>query len=747
MAEKGRSSPPGGTGRATTRRTPRKPLLPEDLAARTAVALLGWLPTRRWFGRKTRPIASIVSVDEAALPGTRGILGLFEVRYADGEPETYSIPVLPAPGKAAIRDAMDDPECCRALIEHLRTHATLPARRGVFRFTPTALLAEIVPDPPEAVSRVAAEQSNTSVVYDGRAVLKLFRKVERGANPDFEIADFLTRRTDFRGIPRLLGSVAYESPGEEPATLAVVQEFVPNHGDAWVATLGRLADYFAAAQESLEAEGAGSDVFARTLADADAEEARRLGALTGQLHLALASAADATLAPEAVGAAEVVTWREALQAHLDRVMQTLASVHEALPPAVRDLAHRTLESAPRLREGLGALDALGAGSVAKIRIHGDYHLGQVLKTDDGFAILDFEGEPARPLEERRAKRCALKDVAGMLRSFAYAAESGLAAATMDAPDARDRLSPWAERWEQRVQGAFLEGYLAETWKRGAAFLPADRDRLEAALRAFVLDKTVYELQYELDHRPTWVRIPLEGLRRAATVAPKPAPAPPRREAGPFGFVACLELREFVGVRAENERQLADLIDEVSLDSIYYHTHGFFLRHKFVAGAYPNDFATWAAVQVRDRVLGERLAMVDPANFPNLQALREELVSVIDDHLRGLQVVPSALLGEPFEFIQSRMVEIPTGIEVRTLEQFRTALLDVDASAIYFHLVEARMRLGRGQNDFAAWLEHGLGHQALAAKIRAVDPYAGSLERARTRLIQLCDAALAAGAGR
>jgi hypothetical protein len=131
------------------------------------------------------------------------------------------------------------------------------------------------------------------------------------------------------------------------------------------------------------------------------------------------------------------------------------------------------------------------------------------------------------------------------------------------------------------------------------------------------------------------------------------------------------------------------------------------------------------------VLGERLAMVDPAHFPNLQALREELVSVIDDHLRGLQVVPSAVLGEPFEFIQSRIVEIPTGIRVRTLEEFRNALLDVDVSAIYFHLVEARMRLGRGQNDFAAWLEHGLGLQALAAKVRAVDPYAGSLERART----------------
>lgn len=728
MTRKARSSPPNPAGCA-------------------AAALPGWLRTQRWFGGGTRSVAGVVPVDTAAVPGTPGVLALFEVRYGDGGRETYSVPVLPAPGTGDIRDAMTSPEFCRALLESMRTQAALPGRRGTFRFTPTPRLAEVAPDAPGTVSRVAGEQSNTSVIYDSRVVLKLFRRVEHGANPEFEIADFLTRHTDFRGVPRLLGSIAYEDPAEAPATLAVAQEFVPNQGDAWTATLGRLVDYFAAAQESLEAEGAGGDAFARTLADADAEEARRLGALTGQLHAALASAADPALAPEAVSTAEVVAWREGMQAYLDRVMQTLASVHETLAPTVRDLAHRTLESAPRLRESLTALDALGAGAVAKIRVHGDYHLGQVLKAGDGFLILDFEGEPGRPLAERRAKQCALKDVAGMLRSFAYAAESGLAAASMASSEARERLAPWAERWEERVQAAFLEGYLAETWQRGAGFLPSDRDCLEAALRAFVVDKTVYELQYELDRRPTWVRIPLEGLRRAATFSPRPAPAILRREVGPFLFVACLELREFVGVRAENERHLADLIDEVSLDSIYYHTHGFFLRHKLVAGAYPNDFATWAAVQVRDRVLGERLAMVDPAQLPNLQALREELVSVIDDRLRGLQIVPGALLGEPFEFIQSRTVEIPTGTEVRTLEAFRNALLDVDASAIYYHLVEARMRLGRGQNDFAAWLEDGLGLQTLAARVRAVDPYAGSLERARTRLIQLCDEALAVGARR
>jgi hypothetical protein len=189
----------------------------------------------------------------------------------------------------------------------------------------------------------------------------------------------------------------------------------------------------------------------------------------------------------------------------------------------------------------------------------------------------------------------------------------------------------------------------------------------------------------------------------------------------------------------------ELIEQVPLDSIYYHTHGFFLRHKFLAGIYPNDFATWAAVHLRDQALGERLAMVDPTEFENLEALRDRLVSIIDEHLRRLQGIPRIVsVAEPFDFVRSRTVEIPTGIEVRTLDEFRQALLEVDISAIYFHLVEARLRLGRNQNDFAAWLDRGLGLSRLATRVQEVNPYGVSLERTRARLIQRCDEALAVG---
>jgi hypothetical protein len=211
-------------------------------------------------------------------------------------------------------------------------------------------------------------------------------------------------------------------------------------------------------------------------------------------------------------------------------------------------------------------------------------------------------------------------------------------------------------------------------------------------------------------------------------------------------VACLELREFVGARAEDERQLADHIEQAPTDSIYYHTHAFFLRHKFLAGIYPNDFATWVAVQLRDQALGERLAMVDPAEFSTLQALRDELVAVIDDHLQQLQSVPRIVVGEPFDFVRSRTIEIPTGVLVSTLDEFREALVDVDSSAIYLHVVQARARFGR-ENDFAAWLGHGLGLTHLAARVRALNPYGATLERTRTRLLNLCDEALAAGGDR
>jgi hypothetical protein len=210
---------------------------------------------------------------------------------------------------------------------------------------------------------------------------------------------------------------------------------------------------------------------------------------------------------------------------------------------------------------------------------------------------------------------------------------------------------------------------------------------------------------------------------------------------PFLFTGCWELREMVGRSARDEQQLLEAIEEIPYDSLSYHTHSFFLRHKYIAGPYPNDFATWAAVQVRDRVLGEKLGILDPYDFDNLEALRTEIVNIIDEHLSQLQIIPRVVYGEPFHFMQSRIIEVPTGLEARTLAEFREILASVDASVVYYHNFEAMLRLGRRKGDFALWIEEQLGLPDLAQKISRVDFYMTSLESIRHRIIKLCDEGL------
>src|SRR5512139_163458 len=210
---------------------------------------------------------------------------------------------------------------------------------------------------------------------------------------------------------------------------------------------------------------------------------------------------------------------------------------------------------------------------------------------------------------------------------------------------------------------------------------------------------------------------------------------------PFFFTGCWELREMVGRSARDEQQLLEAIEEIPLDSLSYHTQSFFLRHKYIAGPYPNDFATWAAIQVRDRVLGEKLGILDPYDFENLEALRIEIVNIIDEHLSQLQIVPRVVYGEPFHFMQSRIIEVPTGLEARSLKEFREILAGVDASAVYYHNFEAILRLGRRMGDFALWIEEQLDLPELAKKISSLDFYMTSLESIRLRIIKLCDEVL------
>src|SRR5262247_1885322 len=211
--------------------------------------------------------------------------------------------------------------------------------------------------------------------------------------------------------------------------------------------------------------------------------------------MALAGAVDPALSAQRVDGEDVRIWQERMKSRLDRANTALAAALDTLPGEVRELAQRAMESTPLLAESLTGLDALAAERVMKIRIHGDYHLGQVLRAGGGFVVVDCEGEPARPLAERRARECALRDVAGMLRSFAYAVRAATRRAVEVAgSDAglAERLAPWATSWEEAVRRAFMDGYLTHTRDRGATFLPRTRGALEAVLRVFELDKVIYE---------------------------------------------------------------------------------------------------------------------------------------------------------------------------------------------------------------------------------------------------------------
>ncbi len=210
---------------------------------------------------------------------------------------------------------------------------------------------------------------------------------------------------------------------------------------------------------------------------------------------------------------------------------------------------------------------------------------------------------------------------------------------------------------------------------------------------------------------------------------------------PFVFMGCTELLESLGRKAQDERELCELLEQVPTGSIFYHTYGYFLRHRLFVRPYANDFASWAYTEARDRLLGERLAVVDPFEFDDLEQLREELISIVDDHLSRRSAVPRADDGAPFYFLQSHVLAVPAGLEARTLGEFRNALAEVESSAIYFHTVEARVRLGRRSGDFADWLRTALDRPGLADQVQHIDVYLSSLERVRARILALLDTAL------
>src|SRR5262247_1747374 len=254
------------------------PTGPDALIQDAATRLVGDLSSRRWFGAKTRAVSRVTPLDFATVTPDGDVLAIFRIDFAEGLHETYCIPLRARASEesheSSVPDALDDPAFCAALVEQIRAGSALGGRHGRFQFRATALLTELLPEIPEQINRVKTEQSNTSVVFGSKAILKVFRRLESGPNPDLEITDFLTRHTGFRAAPRLLGAIEYHGDTEQPTTVATLHEFILNQGDAWTTAQARLGEYFAAAVTGLDPGRSPDPAAARSLAAVDAEDGR-----------------------------------------------------------------------------------------------------------------------------------------------------------------------------------------------------------------------------------------------------------------------------------------------------------------------------------------------------------------------------------------------------------------------------------------------------------------------------------------
>jgi maltose alpha-D-glucosyltransferase/alpha-amylase len=488
----------------------------------------------RWFGAKARTIRELRIAEQVPMPGEGGgVFWFLEVTYTDGAPQSYALPVQIAIGEPAhaiaqaapaaviarfagaeetiLYDAIWDAAFREQLFGVITQGQSLKGKTGDLLGVPGSPLPLDEKIPPSQV--LAAEQSNSSMLFENKFFLKLYRKLEDGVNPDVEITRFLSERRGFPHVPAFAGAIEYRRGKSEPTVVCLLQAAVANEGDAWALTLDSVGRYYERvlgrkADLQIEHTPKGP-LLEELIGGIYPQKAKLLAKRTGELHLALASDPDdRAFAPEPFNALSQRSVYQNMRASLRRAFALLQKKLPDLPEAFRAEASEVLAAEQKiLAHEQRILDQRSGAS--KIRIHGDYHLGQALYTGKDFVILDFEGEPARALSERKLKRSALRDVAGMMRSFQYAAYSALWQPAMR-PEDIPFLERWADLWYRHMSSVFLQSYLKTT--TGAVFIPGREAELQILLQAYLLDKAVYEVGYELNNRPSWVVIPIRGIK-------------------------------------------------------------------------------------------------------------------------------------------------------------------------------------------------------------------------------------------
>jgi maltose alpha-D-glucosyltransferase/alpha-amylase len=555
---------------ATTSMGPAEPALmalavrrgPDDLFKRSyrsrfETALLRYARRSRWFSGKARRTRGATIQDAIAVPvgDTTAYLIVLKVEYADGEPESYLMPVAFAGGDRAVQlssdpakpviatleyrgvlqsapmvayDALASPEFRASLLDGIGRRKSYKGQHGTAVASRTRAVYTRTRGPAQEKLDsllVQGEQSNNTVIYGDKFVLKLYRRLEEGTSPELEVGRFLTERQPFTNSSKVAGALEYRtSLSAEPVTLALLQTFVRNEGDAWQYTLDSLGRYFdnvlarpgvsaplPVAKSLLQVIREPLPQLMSELIAPYLESARVLGQRTAELHLALASAVDdAAFAPEPFSTMYQRSLYHGYRAYLAQVMGTLETMKGSLPADVQAAATAVLAQSGAILSRFQVVTRRRV-SAMRIRCHGDFHLGQVLHTGNDFVIIDFEGEPTRSLGERRIKHSPLKDVAGMLRSFHYASHVALHRQTSTVIRSEDipGLELWANAWRQWVSAAFLRSYL--DLMSDTPVLPTRPEDVAIMLDGYLLQKALYELNYEMNNRPDWLIVPLKGI--------------------------------------------------------------------------------------------------------------------------------------------------------------------------------------------------------------------------------------------
>ena len=496
-----------------------------------------YIQSCRWFGSKARTLRQIRVTEQAPVSTEPGAAQIWfiEASYLDGPTETYALPVQiaigddarsiaqTAPGaiiarftgkeETVLHDAIWDSTFRKQLFQAVAQGETTNGQSGTLVGNPGNTLSKDGAGEIPASQVLRGEQSNSAMLFENKYFLKLYRKLEDGVNPDVEITRFLTERANYPNVPAFTGVLEYRRGNSPPTVVCLLQSAITSEGDVWTLTLAAVGRYYervlarkADLQDQTIPPG---PLLNELLGGIYPEKAALLGQRTGELHRALAAVEDDRgFAPEPFHGMAQRSAYQNMRALLRRNFDLLKKKVAELPETFREEAKEVLAAEEEIHEREKRLLNRKANA-HKIRIHGDYHLGQILYTGKDFIILDFEGEPARALSERKLKRSALRDVAGMMRSFQYAAYSALWQPAMRAEDI-PFLERWADVWYRQMSSIYLQSYLKTT--AGAKFIPSKSEDFQIMLEAYLLDKAVYEIGYELNNRPDWVLIPIRGIK-------------------------------------------------------------------------------------------------------------------------------------------------------------------------------------------------------------------------------------------